>query len=496
MAVSTPLHRAVLRTRHWPGLGALYRGIYSAGVEVCAKGFYALGGFSAVYLHRGMTSASWEAGVSDIDLILLRSNGKGPADEKYFLARLSSRLRMLKKLFPMLGDLWIGDKDELDCYLRWGGLRAWEDPPRWRKLLGEPIAVPALAESPEKKRRFDPWVWAFVSHMEVSRRFFHPTGPPEKNESDLRKIFLDACRFSLYAGAKEEAPDGLLSRDEARSRFPQADDKSPKELWLESVMFLAEASREVLKRLAGPETGPTPFPQKVDSDSWMHDLKKSSGALAVVSDQPYHTYLILPEKADLNDFSRAAESLLAEPPPGVALVVTPDTWALLLQSSYLGAPLGWLESTAPRDSAPSGPFAGWETRALGELAEIPLLPPRLRWEIAAEAASWMALWWRYLWIAPGWLNRFVLYHLYTRALGLRLMLLETPSGPFSDWGGLIARSARSLPDQNLFWESLAQFFRAEPEPCLGGTARSALASEHLEALNKIIGEFTPLCSRR
>ena len=76
------------------------------------------------------------------------------------------------------------------------------------------------------------------------------------------------------------------------------------------------------------------------------------------------------------------------------------------------------------------------------------------------------------------------------------VLARGGSGPFSHWEGLITRSARSFPDQRPFLESLSQFFRAEPEPCLGGTARSALAPEHLEALHKIIGEFTPLCSRR
>lgn len=491
MAMTNTLHRAVLRTRHWPGLGTFYRGIYSAAIAACAKGFYALAGVSAVYLHRGMTSASWEAGVSDIDLILLRSPDAGPTEEKEFLSRLSSRLGALKRVFPMLGDLWIADKDELNCYLRWGGLRAWEDSPNWRKISGQSVAIPPLEESPEKKRLLDPWVWALISHMEVSRRFFRPSGRPDKNEADLRKIFLDACRFSRHAGTEEE----LLTRDEARRRFPNAQDKSPKELWLESALLLADASRKVLPRLAGPETGCTP-PPTVEPSAWMLDLKKSSGARAIVSDQPYHTYLLLAENADPGAFTRAAEGLLLQPPPGVALVLTPSSWALLLQSSYLGAPLGWLGSSVPQAPPSSGPFSGWGALAVGELPEVPLLAARLRWEIAAEAASWMTLWWRYLWIAPGWLNCFVLYHLYTRALGLRLLLMETPSGPFSDWEGLIARSEQRFADQRPFLESLARFFREEPEPCLGNTERSSLAPEHLEALSQIIGEFTPLCSRR
>ena len=58
----------------------------------------------------------------------------------------------------------------------------------------------------------------------------------------------------------------------------------------------------------------------------------------------------------------------------------------------------------------------------------------------------MLLWWRPLWIDPRYSNRFVLHHLYTRALALRLILSGSDSGPFCDWEILLARYAARFED--------------------------------------------------
>ena len=124
-----------------------------------------LPGISGVYLHRGPTRQGWEPGVSDIDLILL-----GEEADEGGLPALAARLKTLRRLLPMLGDLWLGSPEEVRAYLRWGGLRAWEDAPDWKLLRGRGVDVPALEESPLKRRWLDPWAWLFVSHMELSRR--------------------------------------------------------------------------------------------------------------------------------------------------------------------------------------------------------------------------------------------------------------------------------------------------------------------------------------
>ena len=97
----------------------------------------------------------------------------------------------------------------------------------------------------------------------------------------------------------------------------------------------------------------------------------------------------------------------------------------------------------------------------------------------------MALWWRYLWIHPGYGSRFALFHLYTRALGLRLALEGAETGPWSDWQGLLRRSRE---DSDLL-ESLERFVREEPASFVDAAPRSCFAPEHVEALNALFGSM-------
>jgi hypothetical protein len=53
------LHRAVLRSRSLPGLGALYRGAYAGALAVSSRALFALPGMSSVYLHRGLSRQAW-----------------------------------------------------------------------------------------------------------------------------------------------------------------------------------------------------------------------------------------------------------------------------------------------------------------------------------------------------------------------------------------------------------------------------------------------------
>ena len=102
--MSRLLQRAVLRTRRLPGLRSLYRGIYAGAVDVSARAFLALPDVEAVYLHRGLSREGWEPGLSDIDLILVRSEPAPGENEAASLALLASRLSGLHRMFPMLGD--------------------------------------------------------------------------------------------------------------------------------------------------------------------------------------------------------------------------------------------------------------------------------------------------------------------------------------------------------------------------------------------------------
>ena len=480
--MSGALHRAVLKTRRVPGLEALYRGAYAAACALSSRALGGLSGISGVYLHRGLTRQGWEPGVSDIDLILLREE----ADEGG-LPALAARLKTLRRLLPMLGDLWLGSPEEVRAYLRWGGLRAWEDAPDWKLLRGRGVDVPALEESPLKRRWLDPWAWLFVSHMELSRRYFaEGEADLEKREADLRKMYWEVVRYSDSILAEGDAAP--RTRAQAALRAPAA--LSARELWLDSSLRLGWASRLVLEKTASAETSAAEFPAPPpERREGLRRLLAEGGGRCVVSDMPYHTYLILAEGADAGDYGRAAAAVLKEPPSGVALVLEPSAWALALQSSYLGAPLGWLGSGGGMASAAGASlFPGWGACASGDaLGPLPLLPARLRWETAAEAASWMLLWWRILWISPGWSNRFVLYHLYTRALGLRLLLAGEASGPFCDWELLLARLTSLLPEHRRFLIRTRSLLSGARPQALGSTLRGELSAEHPEALARLMG---------
>ncbi|MBI3549131.1 MAG: hypothetical protein HY078_08845 [Elusimicrobia bacterium] len=477
------LHRAVLATRRVPGLSALYRGVYGGATWASARAFASVPGVDGVHLHRGLSRPGWEPGVSDIDLLLVR-RGEGRAGEHELLRGVAPRLRSLRRTFPMLGDLWIGSRSEYSNYLAWGGMRAWEDSPDWKRLAGEPLPRPRLLESGGKRRWLDPWVWLFVSQMEVSRRVFARGGARDaKGQADARKLYLDVWRLSEHL--LDDGSTRPASREEARARAPLDRDLSA--LWLDGSLRLARASRRVLARAACAHARSTVFPAP-PSDGGLLARLAAAPASCAVSAQPYHTFVVLEDGADARAHGRLAERIIAESVAGVPLVVERSTFALALQSSYLGAPLGWLGSGGG-GASPEGEslFPGWSPRAAGApLGDLPLLPESWRWQSAAEASSWMALWWRYLWISPGWSNRFVLFHLYTRALGLRLALRGEETGPFGDWELLIARAAAAFPEESRRLLRVRTLLLEERPADLDSDDRARVQLAHVDAVSGIL----------
>lgn len=477
------IHRAVLGSRDWPVLGGAYRAVYRSAADSAARSLAAEPGVRSVILHRGMTREGWEPGVSDIDLLVVRQPG---ADEPALLDSLSRRVGGLRRRYPMLGDLWMGTGREVGSYLRWGGLRSWEDSPDWNTIHGRPETNPGTSESLEKRRLLDPWVWAFISHVELGRRAFRfGREPGPKRAADARKLSAEVRRLTRFI--KDDNAERPLRRSEELVRSPGAGGLW--EAWISSSLSLAGASRAVLDRVAvGRSKAAVPIPRPDGSRKGVSAiLKACPPALACVSDPPYHTYLIVPEDASRKDYERIVGDL-PKTTAGVPVVLTPSAWALLLQSSYLGGPLGWLGSgNAAGTGPPRGLFADWRTEAAGDVPRVPLLPRQLRWEIAAEAASWMALWRRPLWMDPGWGSGFVLFHLYTRALALRLTLDEEESGPFCGFAELIRRSMARYPEERPFLESLEHFNLEEPAECVDALPRSQLDPGLAAGLDHLMG---------
>jgi hypothetical protein len=438
-------------------VGAAWRAAYAGASAACARGLAALPGVSAVVLHRG-AARSPEPGVSDLDFILVRGP-LSPHAEAAWLEGLAAARRRLRGAFPMLGDLWVAEPAELERYLRVGGLRAWEDRPGWRILAGE-LPAPPPYEGGALRRRLDAWVWAFVAHMELTRRLLRPGRDlPEKREADARKMHADAVRRSAFAGSPGSGSPAVR---------PAADRRPLRALWPESAGALSAASEALAADAAEGTSAAAPWPAPAHGPAAAAERGlRSLGARALVLDAPYHTWAVFDDGASPERLCEAARALAAEPLlPGVPLALTASSWALLLQSSYLGAPLGGLDG--PAVPAGDGLFAGWGPTSLGDpRGGLARLPAALRRAAAAEAAAWMAVWWRGLWTEESFPNRFVLYHLHVRAAQLSL-----------------ARAGRPVPSA---WDALLggpalRFAREEPAACVDGVPRAALAPEHAAAV--------------
>ena len=438
------LHAAVLATRRTPGLASLYGGIYRSATAACAASLSRLDGVESVILHRGLASGRIEAGVSDADLIVLRRELE-PQEEAAWLSACASRRASLRRMFPPLGDIWVGTRREVELYLRWGGLRAWEDRPSWIALRGPLPPAPSYRAGAQKKASLDPWSWALVSYMDLSRRVSGPgTDLPAKRDADLRKMYREVVRLCLAAMT------GAPPEPRASVPHPCA---SPETLRAEAALLVERAAARVLDRLGAGETRIPVFPAPApEPGPWTLKLP------------PYHSFTLGPEPL---------------PGPGVPLPLGPAGWSLALQGPYLGAPLGRLGTASETEPGPHL-FSGWRASASGPAPAARLLPGRIRLETAAEAASWMLLWWRSLWADPLYPNRFVLWHLYTRGIGLSLAL-SGREVPFDDWDALLD-AAQELPGEEGLAQALARWSREEPPECVDLPERAALAPEHAAAV--------------
>lgn len=454
------LHAAVLATRRTPVVGAAWRAAYAGAAQACARGLGRLPGVEAVVLHRGAARAP-EPGVSDLDFILVRSP-LPPEAEAAWLARLAEAKRRLKRAFPMLGDLWVAEPAELERYLRLGGLRAWEDRPAWRVLRGALPPAPVYEGGP-LKRRLDAWVWAFTAHMELTRRLLRP-GPdlPGKRDADLRKMHADVLRLTAFL---------LDPAAHAPAARAASDGTEPRVLWLEAARALAAASSALLAETAegASDAGPWPAPPVPAA---AERLRAGLGARALVFDAPYHSWAVFDDDASAETLWDAARALASDPSaPGVPMALTAGSWSLVLQSSYLGAPLGGLDGAGLH--AGPGLFAGWGPTSVGApRSGLPRLPDALRRAAAEEASSWMALWWRALWAEESFANRFALYHLHVRAAQVSLAAAGRPVP--SAWDALLEGPA-------------LRFAREEPAACVDGVPRAALAPAHAAAFAAALG---------
>lgn len=138
----------MLALRLLPGMDAFFRAWYALGRRRLTR-LAMLEGVQAVYLRRGAGQGELVAGASDLDFFLVIPSLSAEAEMK-FLQRFWAGYHRLRRFFPFLGEVLMGDAGELRQWLASGTVRAFETTFSWQLLAGrnflEPPASPALRD--------------------------------------------------------------------------------------------------------------------------------------------------------------------------------------------------------------------------------------------------------------------------------------------------------------------------------------------------------------
>jgi hypothetical protein len=145
------LRTVVLRTNpHWP-FRHCNRVPYAAAMRAFVGCLQTRPEISSIYVRHGLAQTEWIPALSDIDLtLILRRNL--PAELEYdFLRTFWKRYGRLKRIFPMLGEVEILNKDEFPFWLTSSSYSPFGR--RWRLLHGEQNTDLAADGSPHWRRR-------------------------------------------------------------------------------------------------------------------------------------------------------------------------------------------------------------------------------------------------------------------------------------------------------------------------------------------------------
>jgi hypothetical protein len=157
------LRTVVLKTnRYWP-----FNHINLTPYRAAVRAFvYALGRrpeVRSIYLRRGLKPGGWIPGLSDIDLALIVADGLPGQQEHDFLALCHRRVRRLRTVFPMLGELEIVSEGELGLFLRH---RTSSSTLRWTLLHGRIQDLPEAADVAWQRRAVKAMLWVYVDLLQ------------------------------------------------------------------------------------------------------------------------------------------------------------------------------------------------------------------------------------------------------------------------------------------------------------------------------------------
>ena len=178
------LQQFVVRTNSIPILRKRYVRFYQQAIKSVVRACQEFPQIETLYLRHSLTSEDWIPGLSDIDFSLIIKE-VSTAEEITFLNSFWSKYAKLKFHFPFLGEVEISTRDELNNWLKFGGLRALRAHKTWQNLYG-PNNLRQKYSFSDLKFKIDRLNAALECYHQFSITYFY------------QKDFMAAFQWKLY----------------------------------------------------------------------------------------------------------------------------------------------------------------------------------------------------------------------------------------------------------------------------------------------------------
>ena len=458
--------RLVLRTRNWPVLRGLYRAIYSAAVFRVGRWARGDARVRSALVGRGWVTGDWEPGVSDLDFTVV-AEPLGGAGGAAWLEGFWRSYAGWRRWCPFLGEILVASPDDLACFLRWGGIRAREIQAQTIPLKGPGLAgTPAPPDAHARVQALQESAHAYTRFMQWG--YFPGRTPPEAAARQLRKAVVDLLRYGR--AAEEGALSPVATRTEF-SRNLEAADRDPRmspELHARMLRRFHAAARSVLSSEAA-DAAPSAYRwiPSAPAASPPADVVKSrdergaglrscfSDSLrGVCWDDLYRSYIVL-EDAAVEDprlsgaLGRWAGLRAGSSQPGpLPVVVSRSLFTAWRRLPYLECPTSFLDFPGTAEWSNAG-SAFPNCRQFRWGAAEPSAPPPDAFvrRLALESAANLRLTWRLLGSPANRLTSvYVLHYLFSRTIGLRLLLEKGVGASFFDLDALLALHREHFPE--------------------------------------------------
>ena len=458
-----------LATRGSPFFKEAYRAVAGAVVALSTRALACSRIVSDVFVYRGWIEGDWQAGISDIDLQCVFASGQKDESMICGCASFFSIYRRLRGLFPLLGEILICSKEELSSYVRDGGARAEEFVRTGKSLRG----VGRIPEPPARENPVASVTEALHAYSRMMAvRFPGEIDHPERSRQNMRKAFLDVFRYCRRAGVRAPAVSRGVFEASLRLSRPDlaaaldCDDRDA--LCAGACKALDEACTPLLA------VGPTPPPTRSSHrpgvsagkleevfhralDSFTEDLGMDGIGFSLEDGHRFE--LILPASFEEDrvgaicrhlDEMRQRHSFLRTLP----LPLSRRAWEFLQQSPYRHHPTAFLDCAAADGRVMTGGrgLLGFLRLRRG----VPVVERRLSAshfnDSVVQSLRHLDLCWREMFFSVD--SRKAAYHLYTRALGLRLLLEGGVAAPFTEMEAVLAEARERFVDARAWLDGL------------------------------------------